>query len=751
MNGRFFKQWGPWGLIVVLLVGGVWVQCGLAVTSKIVRYSSSADLLKGKTDQVMIDSRGTIRLGRGSQVLVEQFPDVWAVNSIVVSGGTVYVGTSPNGGIYKYSLGKLTRLYPRTNSAEVGDANDGGQGQVVDSNAVLTNEHIFALATDVSGRLLAGISGTKARLCRFEGEQMEVVFEPNDAQYIFAIAVDAAGNIYLGTGPEGKIYKTDAFGENPQLLYDAPDKNILSLAAGKDNVLYAGTDGRGLVYRIDTRSKKATVIYDSEQPEITALFFDAQGRLWAAATSARVVQTQRQFAAQQPSAGRPETKVGPSRQSSSGGLQLKIANTGSGSAAKAGARPMPVTKGAKPGQVSHVYRISEEGFVTDVFAESAVFFCLVGQQEQLILGTGNNAQVFTIDPETEEKAVVYEDKQAVQVTAAAVAGDEVYLGTANPAKLVRLAKTYASKGTYISPLVDAGQPARWGKLQIDADIPKGCKVLVASRSGNVKDVNDPSFSQWTEPVEITEPVQLRCPMGRFCQYKLMLQSDSGQKTPVIREVAVASTVPNLAPKVESVTVSRVEGPGKAGLFKITYKANDVNGDKLIYSIDFRKVGRTRWIRLKDKLEANSFEWDSKTVEDGRYEIRVVASDERSNTSATKLQGSRISEPVVVDNTGPQIESFKSRMVLNSEGPHRVFEFKVSDALSAIGKFEYTLDSNADWIATVPDDQVYDTMSEHFTIYLDMEQELTKGDHVLAVKVSDAVGNTTYKSYELTID
>ena len=106
------------------------------------------------------------------------------------------------------------------------------------------------------------------------------------------------------------------------------------------------------------------------------------------------------------------------------------------------------------------------------------------------------------------------------------------------------------EGTYQSDLIDAGQPAKWGKLQIDADIPRGCKVLVASRSGNVKDVNDPTFSEWTELVEVTEPVQLRCPVGRFCQYKLVLETQDGQKTPLIREIAVASTVPNLAPKVE---------------------------------------------------------------------------------------------------------------------------------------------------------------------------------------------------------
>ena len=130
---------------------------------------------------------------------------------------------------------------------------------------------------------------------------------------------------------------------------------------------------------------------------------------------------------------------------------------------------------------------------------------------------------------------------------------------------------------------------------------------------------------------------------------------NGPKTPIIREIAVASSVPNLAPKVQSISVVRIAAAGKKGTFKISYKAKDDNGDKMIYKIDFRKVGRTNWIELKDELEADNFEWDGKTIEDGRYEVRVTTSDERSNTTTTKLTGSRISEPVVVDNTAPVIK------------------------------------------------------------------------------------------------
>ena len=732
----------------------------LAVSSKITRHASSADLLKGEAEKLVIGSRGTIQLGRTAETPVEEFEDfndVWSINSIVVSGGAVYFGTSPNGGIYKFSLNKLSQIYPLDEDNDPDEKDSGDEdksdGKKVEAEELLSNEHIFALATDVSGRLLAGMSGKNCRLCRFEAEKMETIYEPNDAKYIFAIAADDSGNIFLGTGPEGKIYKLDSQGKNAQLIYDSLDKNILSLAIGKDGYIYAGSDSRGLVYKIDPSSKEAKVLYDSELPEITALLLtgdSAESGLYAAATSAKIVQTQTQFAAQMPSTGRPDANTAKSKStgSSEGGKKLKIANTKKPGDGKSG-KP-PVRKGTKPGEASHIYKVTKDGFVNDIFSEKVVFFCLARENGKLLVGSGNNAQLFSIDPAVEQEAVIYEDEKATQVTAIAAAGDDVYLGTSNPAKLIRLGTGFASEGTYTSDLVDAGQPAKWGKLQLEADIPRGCTVKLACRSGNVKDVNDPTFSQWSELLDVDEPTQLDCPLGRFCQYKLVLQSLDGDNSPLIREIAVASTVPNLAPKVETVTVGRVTTAGKTGTFKISYSTKDDNSDKMIYTIEMRKLDRTNWIELKEKLDKASYEWDGKTVEDGRYEIRVTASDERSNTTATKLTGSRISDPVVVDNTGPVVKNITSSALKNN-GNYRIFEIKVQDELSAIGKLEYTIDSNDDWIGTVPNDLVYDTLDENFTIKIDTEEDLPTGDHILTIKVSDALGNTTYKTVDVKIE
>ena len=68
---------------VTLMLTAVLLACpAWAVTSKITRQSRSKDLLQGKTEDVVISSRGTIQLGRAAKVLATEFDDVWSVNSI---------------------------------------------------------------------------------------------------------------------------------------------------------------------------------------------------------------------------------------------------------------------------------------------------------------------------------------------------------------------------------------------------------------------------------------------------------------------------------------------------------------------------------------------------------------------------------------------------------------------------------------------------------------------------------------------
>src|SRR5215217_7954633 len=58
--------------------------------------------------------------------------------------------------------------------------------------------------------------------------------------YVWSSAVDNQGNVILGTGHDGKIYKVSTAGTG-SLLYDAAELDVTALAVGRDGSVYAGT------------------------------------------------------------------------------------------------------------------------------------------------------------------------------------------------------------------------------------------------------------------------------------------------------------------------------------------------------------------------------------------------------------------------------------------------------------------------------------------------------------------------------
>ncbi len=78
--------------------------------------------------------------------------------------------------------------------------------------------------------------------------------------FVWSSAADAAGNVYLGTGHDGKIFRVGADGRGA-LLYDAAELDVTALAVGRDGALYAGTSPDGKVYRVGADGK-AEVYFD---------------------------------------------------------------------------------------------------------------------------------------------------------------------------------------------------------------------------------------------------------------------------------------------------------------------------------------------------------------------------------------------------------------------------------------------------------------------------------------------------------
>lgn len=102
------------------------------------------------------------------------------------------------------------------------------------------------------------------------------VFDTEQA-YVWSTAADAAGNVFLGTGHDGRIFRVSADGRG-QLLYDAAELDVTALAVARDGALYAGTSPDGKVYRV-TSDGRAEVFFDPPDRYIWSLAVLQDGAL----------------------------------------------------------------------------------------------------------------------------------------------------------------------------------------------------------------------------------------------------------------------------------------------------------------------------------------------------------------------------------------------------------------------------------------------------------------------------------------
>src|SRR5213593_2596002 len=70
-----------------------------------------------------------------------------------------------------------------------------------------------------------------------------------EQSYVWSTAVDSAGNIYVGTGHDGKLFRVASNGKGT-LVYKAAELDVTALAVARDGAVYAATSPDGKVYRV---------------------------------------------------------------------------------------------------------------------------------------------------------------------------------------------------------------------------------------------------------------------------------------------------------------------------------------------------------------------------------------------------------------------------------------------------------------------------------------------------------------------
>jgi hypothetical protein len=96
--------------------------------------------------------------------------------------------------------------------------------------------------------------------------------------YIFSMVRDKAGNTYVGTGDEGKVFKIDPQGKG-SLYFQSKELDIFALALDSSDVLYVGTSPDGKVYKV-TAANQASEFCDPESKYIWSMIFDSAGNLY---------------------------------------------------------------------------------------------------------------------------------------------------------------------------------------------------------------------------------------------------------------------------------------------------------------------------------------------------------------------------------------------------------------------------------------------------------------------------------------
>lgn len=700
-----------WSLILtVLIFAGV----ASAVKTSLWEQQHRADFDSGKPKDLSLTSTGDVTLSRKIDAFTKmKETQVWAL--VEDSAGNLYAGTGNEGKIYKISAdGDTAELY--YNSPEV---------------------TIYSLAIGPDDVLYAG-TGPDGLIYKITDATTPPTTLLNEGdKYVWALQFDDAGNLYAATGTDGKIYKITPEGES-SVLFDAEEKNIMTLLQ-HENGFYAGSGDNGVIYHI-MDDGTAKVVYQAKEKEVRALEMDSKGNLYAAAVTSEPAE---------PSRGRRGANGPP---------------TPSG--------PPPPGGGPPQENKSNIYKIRPDGTAVSIWNSPAplILAIVLESDSQILVGTGNKGKIYRVNLMSGDYVEVGKCSadQVVAIHQKVVDGStKTFLATGNPGKLFTLTTDHVEEGTLESDVHDAKSLSRWGKLSWEGEMAEGTAIAFSTRTGNTKKPDD-TWNDWSEDLTTAEGTQVPNGDAQYIQWRAKFTTDDTAKTPVLKKVTLASVQTNVEPRFTGITIDDGSGsgnqeprrrpsggnlppPGARGgssggsggggndapskKWKISWKVEDANADTLQYTLYYKAVTEENWRLLKKELTKAEFEWDITTVADGRYKVKVVATDKLSNPVGWAKSADKMSMPFDVDNTQPSVGEIK--VTPNGNGTYKI-ACDVTDMATPIQKAVYKIDSDENWKAIFPDDGIFDSKNEQLLLETG---ELSEGGHAITIQVTDKAQNT----------
>ena len=701
------------------------------------QVSNEAEFSKGDVENLSIDGYGRLTLGPSTGSIYDaSSPFLWSM--ISAPDGSMYVGSGNEGQVYKID--------------------PAGKGSVFFDAEEL---EVHALAPAPGGGLYAATS-PDGKIYKLDAAgKSSVLFDPPD-KYIWGLVVDKAGNVYAATGDKGIVYKITPDGKGT-VFYQTKTTHAISLALESDGHLLVGTESPGRLFRLDANGKPF-VLLDSPYNEIHTLKIDPKGVIYAAAVSAAGGSSTPAPPTSTPEPAQPATAtVSVSTEITAIAVVDPTPQTG---AATMSAPERPNTGSSAGG----VYRITPDGAWDLIWSsrEDSPYDVVPEPDGTVLVATGNKGKIFRLSGDPLQPTLV--TRATAQQVTALIRDTEgrISFSTSNPGKVLRLSQTRAERGTYTSDVRDAQTIATWGAIRWQAAAPQGTRVEIATRSGNTR-TPDETWSDWTNAYSAQEGSPIVSPRARYLQWRAVLTGGKGD-APLLTSVTAAYLPRNIRPEVLSITINppgtvfqrpfptgdpeiagfdgdvpgRVNQPPASttgpnvgrrayqkGLLTFTWRAQDENRDQLVYDVFYRREGDTAWKPLKKELSDEIVVWDTSSVPNGRYVLRVVASDTPSNAPATALSGALESTAFDIDNTPPVI----TLTSVNRQGGRMVIAFEVRDDNSTVQKAEYSLDGDR-WQTIYPKDGIPDSRVEQFELTLDGDS----GAHGVIIRAADALNN-----------
>jgi len=679
-------------LLVFAAAAGLMVAAASASGPMFWTVATAAEFFKGTSDGVSVSVEGILTAGPQFTNRLKASPaQVWCVAES--ADGTIWAGTGGDGRVLRLSPGQ-----PEQTVFDAAEAN------------------IFAIA--VSGTRVFAASSPDGRVYVIEGSSPARPFFDPPEKYIWALAVDRDGRLWVGAGSPAVVYRVAPDGTATP-IYRPPAAHVAAFAMDRDGRMLAGTESPGRLYRF-APDDRPFVLLDSGLTEMRAIAVASDGTTYAAALQRK----------------------------DDAGSESESATTAP--AASPTPTPAGTPASASPAGRSVLYRIDASGTWETVWDTTDLIYDLAaGAAGAVLIATGPEGRLYRLDRQHEVVLVTGVDaKQITRFAGPPRAGAAaVTFATANPGRVLSPDGADQSPATFTSAVRDTKSLATWGLIRWEAS----GAVALYTRAGNTETPDD-SWTAWAGPYTAAPGETVKSPPARFLQWKAVFTPPAGTAARAqLTSVTVAYLPRNTRPVVSSITVhppgvvfqrpfSSDDGaiaglddataaarrppsdpdlgspsPGKRmfqkGLQTLAWKAEDADADRLTYALQYRRAGETVWRDLRSGLFDPLFVWDTSSVPDGRYLVRVEASDASTNPADRALTGDRESDPIDIDNTPPDLTVTAVR-----QGTATRLAVQVRDAQSPIQKVEYAV-AGGPWQAVDPLDGIADSPTERYEIPL----------------------------------